>query len=259
MDLGLRDRVIIVTGGSSGIGLATVDLLLREGAFVATCARGASDSAELKSRSGNERLLVTRADVRSRQDMERLVEETVARLGRLDGLVNNAGKGIAGRFGALTDADWKGEVEGKLFGIVNPTRAALPQLRNSDAARIVNISAVSARQPDPEMIAIGAARAAVSNLSRALASELAADGICVNTVTLGVFSTPRLEARYARSGSSEPLHSWSKAEARRRGALLGRPGEPDEAAAAIAFLVSPAASYITGANLDVAGGMNAYW
>lgn len=259
MDLGLRERAIVVTGGSAGIGLATVDLLLGEGAFVATCARKALESPALRARAGNERLLVVQGDVRDRQDMERLIEGTVARFGRLDGLVNNAGQGIAGRFGMLTDADWKHEIEAKLFGIVNPTRAAVPHLRNSDAARIVNISAVSARQPDADMIAIGAARAAVSNLSRALASELAPDGICVNTVSLGFFATRRLDERFARSRSKEPLEHWASAESIRRGVLLGRPGQAAEAAAAIMFLASPVASYITGASLEVAGGMNAYW
>ena len=259
MDLGLRDRVVIVTGGSSGIGLSTVDLLLQEGARVATCSRGASGSAELARRSGNERLLVLPGDVTVRDQMNALVERTVRRFDRLDGLVNNAGRGIAGRLEALSESDWKREIEAKVLGVLNPTRAALAHLRRSDAGRVVNVSAVSAREPDAAMIAVGAARAAVSNLSRALASELAPDGVNVNTVTLGFIFTGRLEDRYRRSGSTEPLQRWADEEATRRGVALRRPGRPSEVAAAIAFLVSPAASYITGANLEVAGGMNSGW
>lgn len=257
MDLGLRNRVIVVTGGTSGIGQATVHLLLQEGALVATCARRAPDGPP--DSAAFDRLLFLQADVRCREDMERLTGATVARFGRLDGLVNNAGQGTPGRFSTLSPADWTREVEGKLMGVINPTRAALAHLKKSDAGRIVNISAVSAREPEPDMIAIGAARAAVSNFSRALASELAPDRICVNTVALGVFMTGRLHDRHARSGSTEPLAQWAVQDATRRGSLLRRPGRPEEAAAAVAFLVSPAASYITGASLDVAGGMNASW
>jgi NAD(P)-dependent dehydrogenase (short-subunit alcohol dehydrogenase family) len=259
MDLGLAGRRIVVTGGSAGIGRATVELLLAEGALVATCARQASAAADLAAHPHAARLLVVDADVRDAAAMQRFMDSAARRFGGIDGLVNNAGKGIHGSLADLDDAAWRLEVESKLFGVLHPTRAALPHLERAGDGRIVNISAVAAREPDPQMIAIGAARAAVANLGRALATELAPKGICVNTLTLGMFATSRQAARYAQSANTASFEEWGRAEARRRGVLLGRPGRPCEAARAIAFLISPAASYATGADFELSGGMRAGW
>lgn len=173
MDLGLRERVVLVTGGSSGIGLATLEMLLREDALVATCARDGQRLRKAVEHLDPARVLARACDVTDAAACTDLVEAAVERFGRLDALVNNAGQGRSGRLNHLTESDWRSEVEGKVFGIVNPTRAAIEHLARSDAPRIVNISAVSAREPDPSMLAISAARAAGSNLSRGLAAELA--------------------------------------------------------------------------------------
>lgn len=204
-------------------------------------------------------MLAVPADVTDRSATECFVEQAVTHFGRLDALVNNAGRGTLGGFDDLSNADWRGELDGKVFGMLHPTRAAVAHLERSDAARIVNISAVSAREPDPAMLAVSAARAAGSNLSRGLAGELVARGILVNTVAVGVIATGRARQRHHQAAPNERFADWTVSEAGRRGVPLGRLGEPREVAVAIAFLASPAASYISGATLTVAGGLEHSW
>lgn len=259
VDLGLGGRVVAVTGASSGIGLATARLLSSEGARVAICARDAVRLSTAVKTLDPDRCFAHPCDVRDRGGCEAFVAAVMERLGRLDGLVNNAGQGRRGGLHELTDDDSRAEMDAKVFGVLNPLRAALPHLQRSDAARVVNISAVSAREPDTALLAVGAARAAVSNLSRALAAELASAGILVNTVSVGVIGTARAHERHQRDAPELAFEQWAEREAHERGVDLGRLGRAEEVAAAVTFLISPAASYITGANLDVAGGLNRAW
>jgi NAD(P)-dependent dehydrogenase (short-subunit alcohol dehydrogenase family) len=259
MDLELAGRVVLVTGGSSGIGLATVELLIHEGALVATCARGKQRLRAALAHLDPARVFALPCDVTDPQAVQELVQATVERFGRLDALVNNAGHGHPGRLGELDDAEWRHELDGKIFGVLHPTRAAVEHLACSDAARVVNISAVSAREPDPAMLAVSTARAGVSNLSRGLAGELVARGILVNTVAVGVIATGRATHRHHEQAPEIPFSLWAEQEATRRGIPQGRLGTPAEVATAIAFLASPVTSYITGATLEVAGGLGRAW
>jgi NAD(P)-dependent dehydrogenase (short-subunit alcohol dehydrogenase family) len=259
VDLGLSGRAVIVTGGSSGVGLATVERLVAEGASVGTCARDADRLRRAVAHLDHEAVLAVPYDVEDTVQCDALVEATASRYGRIDGLVNNAGRGRHGRLHELTDADWRAELNAKIFGTLNPTRAAIPHLSQSDAPRIVNISAVTAREPRADLLAVSAARAALSNLSRALATELAPSGILVNTVSLGVIATDRASERHQRQAPALSFEEWAKGESADRGVQLRRLGQPEEAAVAIAFLVSPLASYITGAILEVSGGLTHAW
>jgi len=259
VDLGLAGRVVLVTGGSSGIGLATARLLISEGARVAVCARDAARLTSAMEALDPDLCFAHPCDVRDRGGCDVLVAAVIERFGRLDGLVNNAGQGRRGRLHELTDDDWRAEIDAKMFGLLNPLRAALPHLQRSGAARVVNISSVSAREPDTGLLAVSAARAAVSNLSRALAAELAPAGVAVNTVSVGVISTARAHERHQREAPEQPFEQWADREAHDRGVDMGRLGRAEEVAVAVTFLISPAASYITGANLDVAGGLNRAW
>lgn len=259
MDLRLRDRTVLVTGGSAGVGLATVAALAGDGANVVVCAR---DGELLRQALGltvpGARVLARAADVRDPRAMASLVDEAVSTFGGLDALVLNAGEGRRGDLASTTDDEWRAEFEMKIFGVLHPLRAAMPHLERSSAARVVIVNAVIARKPETTMIAVGTARAALLNMTRALATELAPAEILVNSVALGLIDSRLHEARYQREKPDVDYREWLASIARDRGVPLGRAGLPEEVAPVIALLASPLASFITGATVDVAGGGGGY-
>ncbi|WP_299534307.1 SDR family oxidoreductase [uncultured Streptomyces sp.] len=258
MDLGLADRTIVVTGGSSGVGLATVRALLDEGANVATCGRDADRLARTAARlgAGRDRLFTTPCDVRDAAAVDGFVRAAAERFGAVDGLVNNAGQSRMKGLDDATAEDWRDELELKFAGVLNPLRAARPHLAASDAASVVNINAVLAKQPETRLITTSAARAGVLNLSKSLSAELAGEGIRVNSVCLGLIDTGQWSRRHAAAGSGMPYEDWQAELAADRGVALGRLGTADEVAYAVVALLSPRASYITGTSVDVCGGVN---
>ncbi|WP_093802687.1 SDR family oxidoreductase [Streptomyces sp. Wb2n-11] len=257
MDLGLADRTIVVTGGSSGVGLATVRALLDEGARVATCGRDAGRLAKVAGRlgAGRDRLLTGVCDVRDADAVDGFVRRTAREFGVIDGLVNNAGQSRMKGLDDSTAEDWRDELELKFAGVLNPLHAARPYLAASDAASIVNINAVLAKQPETRLITTSAARAGILNLSKSLSAELAADGIRVNSVCLGLVDTGQWTRRHAAAESGMTYEDWQAELAADRGVALGRLGRADEVAYAVVALLSPRASYITGTSIDVCGGI----
>ncbi|MGW4173505.1 SDR family oxidoreductase, partial [Streptomyces chartreusis] len=175
--------------------------------------------------------------------------------GRLDGLVNNAGQSRMKRLDETTAEDWRDELELKFAGVLNPLSAARPHLRASDAAAVVNVNAVLAKQPETRLITTSAARAGILNLSKSLATELAAEGIRVNSVCLGLVDTGQWTRRHAAADSGLTYEEWQAELAADRGIALGRLGRAEEVAYAIVALLSPRASYITGTSIDVCGGV----
>ena len=263
MDLALAGRVAVVTGGTSGIGRAAVERFLAEGAAVAFCARDgervAAVARELTATYG-ERVVGAVADVLDEAAMTAFAAQTAERFGGTDVLVHNAGKSRMTPLAALSDADWSEELGLKFFGLLRPTRAFLPLLRASNAACMVYVSSLLAKQPEARLVSTSAARAGALNLAKTMSQEFAPQ-IRVNTILLGVIDTGQWEERYhARVASAGPIarEAYLVELARDRAIPLQRIGRADEVAAAIAFLASPLSGFTSGAVLEISGGYSRY-
>ena len=262
MDLRLKGRVAIITGGSSGIGLASARVFLEEGADVALCGRDdgrlAAAREGLARDFGETRVLAVRCDVTKAEDTKAFAKAVETWRGRGDVLVNNAGQGRMSTFATTTDEQWREELELKYFSQIHPVRAFLPLLEASDAAAIVAVNSLLAYQPEPYMVCTSSARAGVQSLIKSLAGEFAGR-IRVNSVVLGLIDSGQWERRFqAREDKSQSRDAWIAALAKSKHIPIGRLGNPEEVARAIAFLSSPAVGYITGASLEVSGGVSRY-
>ena len=260
MNADLNGKVVVITGGSSGIGLATVTLFLEAGASVAFCGRDperlAAAEAGLLERFPADRVLAVQGDVLSEQAMARLGAAVEARFGRADMLVNNAGQGRVSTFADTDDEAWRAELDLKFFSTIRPTRVFLPMLEVADAGAIVCVNSLLALQPEPHMVCTSAARAGLLNLTRSMAGEFAPRGIRVNSVLIGLVESGQWRRRFeAREDKSVSWEAWSAALARRKHISLGRLGKPEEAARAIFFLATPLSSFTTGSHIDVSGGL----
>lgn len=254
MDLGLKDKVAIVTGGTAGIGRAAALLFAAEGAKVAVCSRRpemVQKTVDEIKRAGGDAFGMA-ADMSAAADIERFIDAVVKQYGRIDILVNNAGTSARGKFLELSDEKWESDIELKVFGAIRCTRLAIPHMRKVGGGRVINITISSAKQPGAESYPTSVSRAAGLALTKALSKEFAADNILVNTVCIGKIKSEQHETRFTREGRSADDYYSKEAQ----GIPLGRFGEAEEAANAIVFLASGAASYVTGTSINMDGGIS---
>jgi 3-oxoacyl-[acyl-carrier protein] reductase len=261
VDLGLTGRRAIVTGGSKGLGKAIAAGLAAEGVMVTICSRNATEleaaAGEIGKLGGSGQVTAMVCDVTVPGEVTAFIESATETMGGLDILVNNAGGAHPGQFGTLTDDDWQSDIEVKLFSQIRCTRAALPHLRRSQAARVININAVYARYPDPVFLASSVNRASCLSLSKALSIDLGREGILVNSVNIGFVLTPQWQNIHQLRAPEIPAEEFFGRMAAAE-VPMGRFGEPEEVAGLVTFLASDRASYITGASIDVAGGMGKF-
>jgi NAD(P)-dependent dehydrogenase (short-subunit alcohol dehydrogenase family) len=242
MDLGLRDRICVVTGSTRGIGLEVARELKQEGAVVVTSGRDEGGNGDLH----------VAADLAAPGEPERLVDLTVERFGRIDCLVNNVGYAEIRRFDELTDHDWEQSWQINVMSAVRATRAVLPGMVARGAGTIVNVSSTAAKRPSTSMPDYSVTKAAMLSLSRLVADLYAKDGIRCNAVTPGPTAT---DAWLGEGGLAEQQGDRDEVLAKvAAGRPMGRLARPEEIAAVIVFLCSDRASYVTGAAWSADGG-----
>jgi 3-oxoacyl-[acyl-carrier protein] reductase len=258
LELGLKGKVALITGGSKGIGLETALTLASEGVKIAILARNEhhlSQAAELIRSRTDAEVLEVRADVTQQGDCIRAVAETVERFGHLHIVVNNAGTSAAKPFEQVEDELWSYDLDLKLHAAIRISRAAIPHMRKAGGGAIVNITTSSAKTPAASSLPTTVSRAAGMALTKAMSRDLADGHIRVNTVCIGAIRSDQLEKRWQREAPELTWEQYASDPSHR--IPLGRIGNPQEAANVIAFLVSEAASYVTGTSVNIDGGSGA--
>ena len=244
MDLGLHDRVCVVTGSTAGIGLETARLLVAEGARVVTSGRGDAP------RIGEE--LHVQADLARPGEPEAVVEAALAGLGGIDCLVNNVGVARQAKFEEVPDSEWDEYWQLNLMSHMRTIRAALPTMRERGGGAIVNVSSTAGKRPSTGMPHYSVTKAALLSLSRLVADLYAKDGIRCNAVTPGPTAT---DAWLGDGGLADQQGDRDEVLAKvGAGRPLGRLARPEEIAAVVVFLCSDRASYVTGAAWSADGG-----
>ena len=257
MDLGLSQKVAIVCAASKGLGRACATMLAHEGVNVVVCARNEQTlneaAATIRTESGS-RVLPIVCDLTREEDIEWLVEKSVAEFGTVDILVTNVGHPQMGAFSDLTDADWEHGYKSVLLPVIQLCRLVIPHMQDANWGRIVHITSIAVREPGTPYLISSVFRAGVAALSKSLANELGNAGILVNTVCPGPFRTP-LGEDLIRQAAAAQNRAYAEIESETaQASVIGRLGEAEELAALVAFLCSNHAGDITGQIMSVDGG-----
>ncbi len=252
MELGIKGLRALVTGGSKGLGLATATLLAREGATVTINGR---DVPRLMASAGSTGGKFAPGDLHSPEAPAAVIAESIRLMGGLDLLVCNAGGPPAGPFESFGEEAWQNAVDLSFMSAVRLVKAALPYLRKSKAASVLFVASYSVKQPIPGLVLSNAVRAATVGLSKSLALELGTEGIRFNAILPGWTETERVGDLLGARAKANGTTVEAEMAKQMKDCPLGRMATPQEFANAAVFLLSPAASYITGVALTVDGGM----
>ena len=252
MNLELTNRAFLITGGTDGLGLALASHLLDEGARVAVCGRDPQRLTLAQETLGPDALCVE-ADVTDATSLDEFYDVAFARFGRVDGVVNNAGRTAASSVAASTDQAWREDFELKVIAALHLSRRALPALEETNGS-ILNVLAIMARTPPSNSTPTSASRAAGLALTKALSHEVGSRGVRVNAILIGLIESGQWVRRAAEA--KRGLDEFYQEMATRAGIPLGRIGTAAEFANVATFLLSPRASYVTGVGLSVDGGLS---
>ncbi|MBO8164959.1 MAG: SDR family oxidoreductase [Brevibacillus sp.] len=258
MDLGLAGKVAFVSASSKGLGKAAALEMAREGAHVMISSRSEEElertKAEIEGLAAGKVAYVV-CDITRPEQIKRAVGETVKTFGTVDILVNNGGGPAAGGFDRFSDEDWYRAFDLTLLSYIRFIREVLPHMRRRKWGRIINFASSSVKQPIPELVLSNTLRAGVVGLSKSLADELAGEGILVHTVAPGRIATERVYSldKHQAERLGVPVEQVKAKE--EQSIPLGRYGETAEFGKVVAFLASPACSYMTGTTILVDGGL----
>lgn len=258
MDLGLKDRVAIVTGASQGIGKAIAEGLAAEGTSLVICARNIETlekTTKYLRETYKTQVIGLTADVTKAEDIDRLVKQAIGSFGHIDILVNNSGGPHATKFQSTPIEAWQHGIDLILMSVVNACRAVIPHMQTRQWGRIINITSISVKQPINDLILSNSLRAGVVGLAKSLANELGKDNILVNNVCPGYTLTERLQelvnirAKNNNIAQEQVVKQWET------DVPIGRLAQPSEIADYVVFLASERASYINGTTVAVDGGL----
>ncbi len=251
-NLDLKDKVILITGGSDGLGYASAELLSSEGAKVIICGRRVdylNEKAKTISEKTNNNVLAIQADVSKAEDCKRLVEETISKFKKIDILVNNAGASAAALFEDVSDKNWEDDINLKLMSTIRMCRLVIPYMKSNDKGVIINATIGGGKAPNAGSLPTTVTRAAGINLTKSLANEYAKDNIRVNTICIGLIKSAQWDRKVGSGDVNDLYKEMSKK------VPMGRVGEEIDYANLVAFLSSDKSGYITGTAINLDGGL----
>ncbi len=251
-NLGLKDKVILITGGSDGLGYASAELLSYEGAKVIICGRRGdylNEKAKIISEKTHNNVVAIQSDVSKTEDCKRLVEETISKFKKIDILINNAGASAASFFEDVTDKNWEDDINLKLMSTIRMCRLVIPYMKSNNKGVIINATIGGGKAPNAGSLPTTVTRAAGINLTKSLANEYAKDNIRVNTICIGLIKSAQWD-RKVGSGDVNDLYKEMSIKV-----PMGRVGEEIDYANLVAFLSSDRSGYITGTAINLDGGL----
>lgn len=259
MDLGLKNKVAMVTGSSRGIGRAIAEAFAEEGATLALCSRtdkAIKEAAEAISSRYGVRVHAEAQDLTRPKAIENFVKGSKAVLGRIDILVNNVGAGVSKPFEELSEKGWQDALEKNFWTTLRCCRTVLPIMKAQGGGKIINLAALSGKIPRRGQIGSNVAKAALINLTESLAVELGNDGIRVNAICPAAVFTDRWEERIRKMAQEKGQNYDTTLETLARDLIpVGRFGAPEDVAALAVFLASDKSDFITGASIEMDGGL----